>query len=80
MIETLPENLETAVERMKGLRNEETFWLAEEMQLESLVHDACVHGTIEDQRLLRHQLHSLRLAREAQVRYAANKTLKDLDL
>lgn len=80
MVQTLPYNVDSAIDRLDDLRSEEAGWLAEEFQLESLVHDACVHGTIEDQRMLRHQLHSLRLAREAQVRYAATELRKELEL
>jgi hypothetical protein len=68
------------VDALETLRAEELAWLEEEIQLESLVHDARVHGTLEDQRDLRHRLHELRIAREAHVRYQADRLRNVLEL
>jgi hypothetical protein len=39
-----------------------------------------VHGTLDDQRELRYRLHELRIAREAHVRYHAERMRSSLDL
>lgn len=68
------------IEQLEHLRVEELAWLEEEIQLESLVHDARVHGTLDDQRELRHRLHELRIAREAHVRYHVDRLRSTLEL
>jgi len=68
------------IDQLESLRSDEIAWLEEEVQLESLVHDARVHGTLDDQRALRHRLHELRIAREAQVRYQVSLLRESLDL
>lgn len=68
------------IEQLEHLRVEELAWLEEEVQLESLVHDARVHGTIDDQRELRQRLHDLRIAREAHVRYHVDRLRNSLEL
>lgn len=68
------------IEQLEQLRSQELAWLEEEVQLESLVHDARVHGTIDDQRELRQRLHDLRIAREAQVRYHVDRLRSSLEL
>jgi hypothetical protein len=68
------------IEQLEQLRSQELAWLEEEVQLESLVHDARVHGTIDDQRELRQRLHDLRIAREAHVRYQVDLLRSNLEL
>lgn len=68
------------IDQLEQLRSQELAWLEEEVQLESLVHDARVHGTIDDQRELRQRLHDLRIAREAHVRYHVDRLRSTLEL
>jgi hypothetical protein len=80
MSTTTETSFEFYIDHLECFRAGELAYLQEEVQLESLVHDARVHGTLDDQRELRYRLHELRIAREAHVRYHAEKLRNSLDL
>jgi len=73
-------SFECYIDHLERLRSGELAYLEEEVQLESLVHDARVHGTLDDQRELRYRLHELRIAREAHVRYHVEILRNSLEL
>lgn len=73
-------SFEFYIDQLESLRSGELSYLEEEVQLESLVHDARVHGSLDDQRELRYRLHELRIAREAHVRYHVDKLRSTLEL
>ena len=80
MPDTSRPSFEYYIDHLEHLRAGELAYMEEEVQLESLVHDARVHGTLDDQRELRYRLHELRIAREAHVRYHVEQLRSSLDL
>jgi hypothetical protein len=77
---TVAYSIDYYIDQLELLRDEELAWLEEEMQLESLVHDSRVHGNLQDQRELRQRLHTMRMAREAQVRYQVDRLREAFEL